>query len=425
MYIAMVHQEEEDMTLASTPSDQPRIEYSEGPLAGLRVLELGSLIAGPFATRLLAEFGAEVIKIETPGGGDPLRNWRYVDRRTGTSLWWPLQSRNKKLITLNLKHPEGLALARRLAAKSDILVENFRPGTLEKLGLGPELLRELNPDLILVRVSGFGQTGPLRDQPGFGSVGEAMGGIRYITGEPGQPPVRSNISLGDTLAALYAVIGALMALRARDRQGQGQMVDVAIYEAVFSMLESTLPEYDVAGLIREPSGAALPGIAPSNTYRCRDGSYIVIGGNSDAIFKRLMHLMDRPDLAEEPGYRTNKERAEHAAELDFLIESWTEQYPLREVLHRLEEAQIPAGPIYSIADIVTDEQYRSREMVLPTQIEGIGAVAMPGLVPKLSETPGRIEWYGSEPGTHNEEVYGKLLGLSPEEIEQFSRQGVI
>ncbi len=413
------------MTDAPPPPKQHTIAHSEPPLAGLRVLELGSLIAGPFTTRLLAEFGAEVIKIETPGDGDPLRSWRYVDQRTRTSLWWPLQSRNKKLITLNLKYPEGLALAKRLAAESDILVENFRPGTLEKLGLGPELLHELNPRLILVRVSGFGQTGPSRDQPGFGSVGESMGGIRYITGEPGQPPVRSNISLGDSLAALYAVIGALMALRARDRQGKGQVVDVALYEAVFSLLESTLPEYDVAGLIRERAGAALPGIAPSNTYRCRDGSYIVIGGNSDAIFKRLMRLVGRPELAEEPRYRTNKERAEHSAELDALIERWTEQHPLREVLHRLEEAQIPAGPIYSISDIVNDEQYRSREMILPVQIEGIGTVAMPGLVPKLSQTPGVIGWYGGALGMHNEEVYCQLLGLSLEEMKQLSRQGVI
>lgn len=413
------------MTYAPTPPEPRTIAHSEPPLAGLRVLELGSLIAGPFTTRLLAEFGAEVIKIETPGEGDPLRSWRYVDRRTGTSLWWPLQSRNKKLITLNLKHPEGLALAKRLAAECDILVENFKPGTLEKLGLGTELLHELNPRLILVRISGFGQTGPSRDQPGFGSVGESMGGIRYITGEPGQPPVRANISLGDSLAALYAVIGALMALRARDRQGNGQVVDVALYEAVFSLLESSLPEYDVAGLIREPSGAALPGIAPSNTYRCHDGSYIVIGGNSDAIFKRLMRLIGQTELVEAPRYRTNKERAEHAAELDTLIEGWTEQYPLAEVLHRLEEAQIPAGAIYSIADIVNDEQYRSREMILPAQVEGIGTVAMPGLVPKLSETPGAIEWYGGALGSHNEEIYCQLLDLSSEDLEQLARQGVI
>ncbi len=410
------------MTDTSEPQSN---STTPGPLAGLRVLELGTLIAGPFTTRLLAEFGAEVIKVETPGEGDPLRNWRYVDPRTDTSLWWYLQSRNKKLITLNLKHPEGLALAQRLIAECDILVENFRPGTLEKLGLGPELLHTFHPRLIIVRVSGFGQTGPARNQPGFGSVGEAMGGIRYITGEPGQPPVRSNISLGDSLSALYAVIGALMALRGRDQQGKGQVVDVALYEAVFSVLESTLPEYDVAGLVREPSGSALPGIAPSNTYRCQDGSYVVIGGNGDAIFKRLMRLIGRPDLAEQGHYRTNKERAEHAAELDALIEGWTERYPLHKVLHILEEAHIPAGPIYSIADIVHDEQYQAREMLLSAQIEGIGAVTMPGLVPKLSETPGSIAWYGGVRGTHNKEVYTQLLGLSLEEMEQLAEQGVI
>ena len=413
------------MTQAATPSEQQSSGHAERPLEGLRVLELGTLIAGPFAARLLAEFGAEVIKIETPGEGDPLRTWRYVDQRTGTSIWWSLQSRNKKLITLNLKHPEGLTLAKRLIAECDVLVENFRPGTLEKLGLGPEVLHELNPRLVVVRVSGFGQSGPARDQPGFGSVGEAMGGIRYITGEPGKPPVRSNISLGDSLTALYAVIGALMALRARDRQGFGQVVDVALYEAVFSLLESTLPEYDVAALIREPSGSALPGIAPSNTYRCSDGSYIVIGGNSDAIFKRLMRVIGRPELAEEPRYRTNKERAEHATELDAMIVGWTEQYPLHEVLRLLEEAYIPSGPIYSIADIVHDEQYQEREMILQAQVEGIGTVAMPGLVPKLSETPGAIEWYGGALGTHNEEVYQGLLGLSSEEMVQLARQGVI
>jgi crotonobetainyl-CoA:carnitine CoA-transferase CaiB-like acyl-CoA transferase len=412
------------MTQGSTPSERRR-DPGPRPLAGLRVLEMGTLIAGPFAARLLAEFGAEVIKIESPGEGDPLRTWRYVDPRTGTSLWWPLQSRNKKLITLNLKHPRGLALVKQLLSACDILVENFRPGTLEKLGLGPELLQELNPRLIMVRISGFGQAGPSRDRPGFGSVGESMGGIRYITGEPGQPPVRSNISLGDSLSSLYAVIGALMALRARDQHGKGQVVDVALYEAVFSMLESTLPEYDVAGIVRERSGAALPGIAPSNTYRCSDGAYIVIGGNSDAIFKRLMRLVGRPELAEDPNYRNNAERAKHAAQLDALIESWTSQYPLREVLHRLEEAQIPAGPIYSIADIANDEQYRARDMILSAQIEGSGTVAMPGLVPKLSETPGGIEWYGGALGSHNKDIYGRLLGLSSEEIEQLAQQGVI
>ncbi len=413
------------MTTTPISTGEPRSKPTGRPLEGVRVLEMGSLIAGPFATRLMAEFGAEVIKIEPLGTGDPLRTWRYVDKQTGTSLWWALQSRNKKLITLNLKHVEGLALAKRLAAECDILVENFRPGMLEKLGMGPQLLHELNPGLILVRVSGFGQTGPSRDHPGFGSVGEAMGGIRYITGEPGQTPVRPNISLGDSLAALYAVIGALMALRARDRQEKGQVVDVALYEAVFSMLESALPEYDAADIIRERSGTSLPGIAPSNTYQASDGAYIVIGGNSDTIFKRLMRVMGLPELAENPRYHTNKERAEHAAELDALIQGWTQQYPLQEILHRLEEAEIPAGPIYSIADIVADKQYQAREMILSTHLEGIGKVAMPGLVPKLSETPGGIEWYGGAPGMHNEEVYCEVLGISRTEIEQMMKRGVI
>lgn len=412
------------MTQGSTPSER-HSDPGPRPLAGLRVLEMGTLIAGPFAARLLAEFGAEVIKIESPGEGDPLRTWRYVDPRTGTSLWWTLQSRNKKLITLNLKHPRGLALVKQLLSTCDMLVENFRPGTLEKLGLGSDVLQELNPRLIVVRISGFGQVGPSRDRPGFGSVGESMGGIRYITGEPGQPPVRSNISLGDSLSSLYAVLGALMALRARDQHGKGQVVDVALYEAVFSMLESTLPEYDVADIVRERSGASLPGIAPSNTYRCSEGAYIVIGGNSDAIFKRLMRLVGRPELADDLNYRNNAERAKRAAHLDALIENWTSQYPLHEVLHSLEEAQIPAGPIYSIADIVNDEQYQARDMILSAQIKGIGTVAMPGLVPKLSETPGGIEWYGGALGSHNKEIYGRVLGLSPEEIEQLVRQGVI
>jgi succinyl-CoA---D-citramalate CoA-transferase len=415
------------MTDASTQTGSGTIKDNgrQPPLAGLRVLELGSLIAGPFASRLMAEFGAEVIKVETPKDGDPLRTWRYVDSQTGTSLWWALQSRNKKLITLNLKHPEGLALVRRLASASDIIVENFRPGTLEKLGIGPDALHELNPGLIIVRLSGFGQTGPYRNQPGFGSVGESMGGIRYITGEPGKTPVRSNISFGDSLAALYAVIGALMALRAREQHGQGQVVDVALYEAVFSLLESTLPEYDVAGIIRERSGTSLPGIAPSNTYRSKDGSYIVIGGNSDALFKRLMRVIGQPELAEDPRYRTNKERAEHAAELDGLIDGWTQQHPLNEILQHLEAAQVPAGPIYSIADIVNDEQYQAREMLLAAHIEGIGNVIMPGLVPKLSQTPGKIAWYGGTIGMHNEEVYGELLGLSSEEIQELVKQGII
>ena len=399
----------------------------ERPLEGLRVLEFGSLIAGPFATRIMAEFGAEVIKVERPEVGDQLRVWRYVDPRTESSLWWALQSRNKKLVTLNLGHPDGQALAKRLAAEADIFVENFKPGTLEKLGLGWEVLRELNPRLILVRVSGYGQTGPYKDRPGFANIGEAMGGIRYVTGEPGRAPVRSGISLGDSLASLYAVIGALIAVHARDvlGTGEGQVVDVALYEAVFNLMESLIPEYDVAGIVRERTGSSLPGITPSNTYCSGDGSYVAIGGNSDAIFKRLMKAIDRPELGEDSRYRTNADRAEHADELDSLIEDWVRQHTTEEIMRSLEEAAVPVGPIYSAEDIVEDEQYHARDMLLETEIEGVGTVKMPGLVPKLSETPGQVEWYGGPLGAHNEEVYGGLLGLATEKIERLSEEGVI
>jgi crotonobetainyl-CoA:carnitine CoA-transferase CaiB-like acyl-CoA transferase len=399
----------------------------ERPLEGLRVLEFGSLIAGPFATRIMAEFGAEVTKAERPGVGDPLRVWRYVDPRTQTSLWWSLQSRNKKLVTLNLGHPDGQDLAKRLAAEADILVENFKPGTLEKLGLGWDVLHELNPRLILVRVSGYGQTGPYKDRPGFANIGEAMGGIRYVTGEPGRAPVRSGISLGDSLASLYAVIGALMAVHSRDvlGRGEGQVVDVALYEAVFNLMESLIPEYDVAGIVRERTGSSLPGITPSNTYCSGDGSYVAIGGNSDAIFRRLMKAIGQPELGEDPRYRTNADRTEHAEELDSLIEDWVRQHTTEEIMRSLEEAAVPVGPIYSVEDIVEDEQYHARDMLLESEIEGIGTVKMPGLVPKLSETPGEVEWYGGPLGAHNEEVYGGLLGLSAKEIERLSEEGVI
>jgi crotonobetainyl-CoA:carnitine CoA-transferase CaiB-like acyl-CoA transferase len=415
------------MSDAGAPADVREFARSERPLEGLRVLEFGSLIAGPFATRIMAEFGAEVIKVERPGAGDPLRTWRYVDPRTETSLWWALQSRNKKLVTLNVGHPDGLDLAKRLAAESDILVENFKPGTLEKLGLGWEVLHELNPRLILVRVSGYGQTGPYKDRPGFANIGEAMGGIRYVTGEPGRAPVRSGISLGDSLASLYAVIGALMAVHARDVRGggEGQVVDVALYEAVFNLMESMVPEYDVAGIVRERTGSSLPGITPSNTYCSKDGSYVAIGGNSDAIFKRLMEAIGRPELGDDPRYATNTDRTEHAEELDALIEDWVEGRPTGEILRVLGEANVPVGPIYTVEDVVADEQYEAREMLLEAEVEGIGTVKMPGLVPKLSQTPGEIEWYGGAIGGHNEEVYGGLLGLPAEEIGRLAEEGAI
>jgi crotonobetainyl-CoA:carnitine CoA-transferase CaiB-like acyl-CoA transferase len=414
----------DDADLAETEAEPAA---RERPLEGLRVLELGSLIAGPFATRIMAEFGAAVIKVERPGMGDPLRTWRYVDPRVGRSLWWDVQSRNKKLITLDLAKPEGLEIGKRLAAQSDVLVENFRPGTLERLGLGPDVLEEVNPRLVLVRVSGYGQTGPYRERPGFANVGEAIGGIRYVTGEPDRPPVRTGISLGDSLASLYAVIGALMALHARDVRGsaEGQVVDVALYEAVFSLMESMVPDYDVAGIVRERTGAALPGITPSNSYRSADGAYVAIGANSDAIFKRLMGAIGRPELGDDSRYRTNRERSVVAEELDALIERWTLQHPVDDILSQLEHAGVPVGPIYSVTDIVEDEQYLAREMIVDGEIEGIGPVRMPGLVPKLSATPGEVRWYGGPPGAHNHEVYGGLLGLDPDVRRRLAQDGVI
>ncbi len=412
---------------ADAPAGITDVARRERPLEGLRVLELGALIAGPFATRIMAEFGAEVIKVERPGVGDPLRTWRYVDPRTNTSLWWSLQSRNKKLVTLDIGRPDGLDLARRLAAQCDILVENFKPGTLEKLGLGWDVLHELNPRLILVRVSGYGQTGPYKERPGFANIGEAMGGIRYVTGEPGRAPVRSGISLGDSLASLYAVVGALMAVHARDVRGggEGQVVDVALYEAVFNLMESMVPEYDVAGIVRERTGSSLPGITPSNTYCSGDGSFVAIGGNSDAIFKRLMEAIGRPELGDDPRYATNADRTEHADELDALIEGWVEGRPTEEIIGVLDAANVPVGPIYTVEDIVEDEQYEAREMLPEAEVEGVGPVKMPGLVPKLSATPGAVEWYGGALGAHNEEVYGGLLGLSAEEIQTLYEDGTI
>ena len=412
---------------ADAPAGITDFARRERPLEGLRVLELGALIAGPFATRIMAEFGTEVIKVERPGVGDPLRTWRYVDPRTNTSLWWSLQSRNKKLVTLDIGCPDGLDLARRLAAQCDILVENFKPGTLEKLGLGWDVLHELNPRLILVRVSGYGQTGPYKERPGFANIGEAMGGIRYVTGEPGRAPVRSGISLGDSLASLYAVVGALMAVHARDVRGggEGQVVDVALYEAVFNLMESMVPEYDVAGIVRERTGSSLPGITPSNTYCSGDGSFVAIGGNSDAIFKRLMEAIGRPELGGDPRYATNADRTEHADELDALIEGWVEGRPTEEIIGVLDAANVPVGPIYTVEDIVEDEQYEACEMLPEVEVEGVGPVKMPGLVPKLSATPGAVEWYGGALGAHNKEVYGGLLGLSAEEIQALYEDGTI
>jgi len=394
------------------------------PLQGLRVLELGSMIAGPFAARLFAEFGAEVIKIEPPDGGDPLRTWRHLYQ--GTSLWWYVQSRNKKSITLDLRQSGAREIVLQLAAKADVLIENFKPGTMEKWGLGWDDLEKVNPGLIMVRVSGYGQTGPYRNKAGFGSIGEAMGGIRYLTGYPDRPPTRVGVSLGDSVAGLYAFIGGLLALRHREvRQGKGQVVDVALYEAVFSLMEGLLPEYSALGVIRERTGTILPGIAPSNTYCCADGKYIVIGGNSDGIFKRLMLAVGRPDLAEDPRLARNDGRVTHMAEIDEAISAWTATKSIDEALEAMDRAGVPAGKIYNAADIAADPHYRARGMVQETEIPGLGKILVPGLVPGLSETPGEVRWLGPELGAHNEEIYCGLLGYPREMLKQWREKGLI
>ena len=394
-----------------------------GPLAGIRVIEIGTLIAAPFAARMMAEFGAEVIKIEAPGDGDPIRKWRKLHE--GTSLWWYLQSRNKKSISVNLKAPEGIALVKRLLEGADVLIENLKPGALEKLGLGWDVLHALNPRLTMVRISGYGQSGPYKDRPGFGAIGEAMGGIRYTTGEADGVPARVGVSLGDSLASLHAVMGALMSvLRVKTGQGDGQVVDVSLVESVFNLMESLVPEYDLLGHVRQRSGGALPGIAPSNTYPTRDGAYVVIAGNSDPIYKRLMHIICRADLADDPAFAHNDGRAAQSALLDAAIAGWTSSLPIDTVLAALETAAVPAGRIYSVADIVADPHYQAREMILDSTLPDGTHIKMPGIVPKLSETPGEVRWQGPSLGQHTAEVMAGL-GLSPAEIVRLQVEGVL
>lgn len=393
------------------------------PLAGVKVLELGTLIAGPFCTRILAEFGAEVIKVESPDGGDPLRQWRKLHE--GTSLWWSVQARNKKSITANLKHPEGLAVVRRLAEAADIVVENFRPGVLDKLGLGWDALSAANPGLVMVRLSGFGQTGPYRERPGFGAIGESMGGLRYITGFPDRPPVRTGISIGDSIAALWAAIGALMALRHREvNGGAGQVVDVALYEAVFAMMESMVPEFDVAGFVRERTGNVMPGITPSNTHTTRDGRHIIIGGNGDAIFVRLMRAIGRPDLADDPQLASNAGRDARAAELYAAIDAWVAAHDSDAVLAAMEAAEVPASAIYSVADMFRDAQFAARGMFESATLPDGTPIHLPGIVPKLAETPGGTEWLGPKLGEHTSEILAGL-GFSAEEIIALREKGAI
>ena len=376
------------------------------PLKGIKVIELGTLIAAPFCSRILAEFGAEVIKIESPDGGDQLRQWRKMYE--GTSLWWYVQSRNKKSLTLNLRLAEGQEIVRKLAQEADIVIENFRPGALEKWNIGWEQLSALNPRLIMVRLSGYGQTGPDRDKPGFGVIGESMGGLRYVTGYADRPPVRLGVSIGDSIAALYGVIGAMMALQHRHASGRGQMVDVALYEAVFSMMESLVPEFDVLGFVRERAGNALPGIVPSNTYPTQGGKFVIIGANNDAIFKRLMNAMGRSDLADDAQLATNAGRVPRTAEIDAAIGAWTAAHDLEVVLKALDGVDVPATKVYDVADIVSDAQYLARDMIEQHQLPDGKPVKLPGIVPKLSETPGATEWIGPKLGEHTAEI---LRGL--------------
>ena len=392
------------------------------PLKGIKVIELGTLIAGPFCARMLAEFGAEVIKIEAPGGGDPLRKWRKMYE--GTSLWWYVQARNKKSLTLNLRSPEAQEVVRKLVRDADIVVENFRPGAMEKWGLGWDALSQINPRPVMVRLSGFGQTGPYRDRPGFGAIGESMGGLRYVTGFPDRPPARVGVSIGDSIAALHGVIGAMMALHHRNvNGGRGQYVDVALYEAVFNMMESVLPEYDMFGLVRERSGASLPGIVPSNTYITRDNKYVVIGANADSIFKRMMHAIGRSDLAGDPALAHNDGRVARTGEIEQVISGWVAAHDLAHVLDVLEKAEVPSGKIYDIADIVDDAHYRAREMIREFRLEDGKPLKLPGIVPRLSETPGETKWLGPRLGEHTAEILGSL-GYSAEQQQELKRRGV-
>ena len=412
------------MAMTSTPAGRaPR------PLDGIRVLEMGQLIAGPFAGSVLGYFGAEVIKVEPPAGGDPLRQWRVL--RDGTSLWWRSLARNKKCVGVDLRQEEGRALAKRLAERSDVLIENFRPGTMEKWGLGPDALREVNPGLVYARISGYGQDGPYASRPGFASVCEGIGGLRYVNGHPGEPPVRPNLSLGDTLAGLHAVIGILLALIQRGKAsaealggGKGQVVDVAIYESVFNVLEGVVAEYDGAGVVREPSGSTLTGIVPTGTYPCRDGGHVIIGGNNDSIFRRLMRAIGRDDLADDPRLAENPGRVEHQAEVDGAIAEWTSRHDAARVLAVMEEAAVPSGPIYSVRDMFADPHFQARGLFERVEVDG-RELRVPALMPKLADTPGGTDWAGPDPGSHDAEILRELLGLDEKTLRGLAERGVV
>ena len=392
------------------------------PLDGIRVLEMGQLMAGPFAGTVLAYFGAEVIKVEPPGTGDPVRRWRVMDE--GTSLWWRTLGRNKKCITVNLRQEKGRALVRQLAERCDVLIENFRPGTLERWGMAPETLRAENPELIMARVSGYGQTGPYASKPGYASVCEGVGGMRYVNGIPGERPMRHNLSLGDSLAGFHTAFGILLAILERQRSRRGQIVDVAITEAVYNMMEAVVPEYDRCGEIREPSGSTITGVVPTNTYLCKDGKHVIIGGNGDSIYKRLMNTAGRPDMAEDPRLGSNDGRVEHQDEVDGAIGEWTATLTLKEVLDQLEEAAVPAGPINSVVDMIEDPQFQARGLFEEVEVGG-RPLKLPAIIPKLTDTPGRTDWAGPELGSHNQEIFQGVLGLSDAELDELRHEEII
>ncbi len=414
------------MTPISAPGTTPDTSSGHvainGPLSGLKVLELGQLIAGPFAAKTLSDFGAEVIKIEPPEGGDPLRQWRLL--KDGTSVWWQVQSRNKRSLAMDLKSPEAQDIVRRLATESDVVIENFRPGAMEAWGLGPDALSALNPKLIMLRISGYGQTGPYRDKPGFGVVAEAMSGLRHLTAEPGRVPVRVGVSIGDTLASLHGVIGILMALHERQKSGRGQVIDVALYEAVFNCMESLLPEYSAFGAVREPAGSALPGIAPTNAYLCQDGSYVLVAGNGDSIFKRLMNAIGREDLAQEVDLASNRGRVARVQELDAAIGAWTAQHSVEQVLQALDGAKVPGGKIYTVADIATDPHYLARGMIEKVTMNDGSLLSVPGVIPKLSRTPGGHRRNAPDLGQDSDAVLSEL-GLSALQIKAMRDRGII
>jgi formyl-CoA transferase len=394
------------------------------PLSDLRVVEMGQLLAGPFCGQLLADFGAEVIKIEPPGTGDPMREWGR-EHAGGRSLWWPVVARNKKSVTLDLRTPQGQELARELLATADVVIENFRPGTLERWGLGPEDLLERTPELVVVRVSGYGQDGPYADRPGFGAIGEAMGGLRAVIGEPDRPPARAGISIGDTLAAVFACIGTLVALHARQRTGRGQIVDSALYEAVLAVMESLVPEYEIAGHVRPRTGSVLPNVAPANAYPTAEGREHLISANQDTVWRRLAAAMGRPDLGDDPRYATHVARGQHQQELDDLISAWTAQQGSQELEQRLNDHAVPNGRAYTAADMLSDPHYAAREAIVRLAHPLLGEIPMQNVVPKLSETPGVLRWVGPELGEHTEQVLVELLGRSPEEVEELRRTGVV